>query len=324
MKDERLLHEVVLDALDWHAKPENKRSLPDFGAPGRIFVLGSGNAFAAGRIIFGDRDAVFADEGQYAHALQVNRDPPIGCGVVISSSGEKDAPDMVEAMLEKGLETYLLTCNKVTDPPGTLSRAAGLLQGRDDCVFSIPVLAEPITYNTSTYVGMILAHTDEDPGAIRDHIVDTVKPFIDERLDLLRGAGAFYLLVHPDFDAVREMLLTKFDELFGPMINGRCYTPEQTAHAKTLVGWDEELFISFDPLDAADPIFGKADKTRLDVPMPKPCGPAAMVSIGYYVIGRIQEARIEDWYRASADDYKRIQQSLIDGVKAARAASDWP
>jgi len=313
MKDKRLLHEVVLNALEFHARPENKRSLPDFGAPKRIFVFGSGNAYAAGKIIFRDRDAVFADEGQYAHALDVKREPPIECGVVISSSGGKDAPDLVNALLADGLETYLLTCNE--DAPA----AAPLDEAHVVCT---PKQDEPITYNTSTYVGMILAHTDEKPGEIRDHIMSEVKPVIDEHLDLLRDAGAFYLLVHPEFDPVREMLLTKFDELFGPMINGRCYTPEQTAHAKTLVGWDKELFISFDPLDAADPIFGEAGKTRLDVPMPKPCGPAAMVAIGYYVIGRIQEARTEDWYRKSADDYKPTQQGLIDRVKAARAASD--
>jgi len=315
MKDERLLHEVVLDALDWHAKPENKRSLPDFGASGRILVVGSGNAYAAGRIIFRDRDAVFADEGQYAHALQVDREPWIECGVVLSSSGGKDAPDLVKAMLDAGLDTYLITCNEN-------AKAARLLDAEH--VVCTPAEPEPITYNTSTYVGMILAHTDEDAGAIRDHIESQVKPFIDKRLDLLRSAGAFYLIVHPEFDPVREMLLTKFDELFGPMAGGRCFTPEQTAHAKTLVGWDEELFISFDPLDAADPIFGEAGKTRLDVPMPKPCGPAAMVAIGYYVIGRIQEARTEDWYRKSADDYEARQQGLIDRVKADRAASDWP
>lgn len=315
MKDKRFLHEVVLDALAFHARPENKRSLPPFGAPGRILVVGSGNSYATGKIVFRDRDAVFADEGQYAHALKVERNPPIECGVVISSSGGKDAPALVKALLAAGIDTYLLTCNAA-------ARAAAHLN--EDHVFRTPAEPEPITYNTSTYVGMILAHTDEKPGEIREHIVSEVKPVIDKHLDLLRGAGAFYLLVHPEFDPVREMLLTKFDELFGPMAGGRCYTPEQTAHAKTLVGWDKELFISFDPLDAADPIFGKAGKTRLDVPMPKPCGPAAMVAIGYYVIGRIQEARTEDWYRKSADDYKPTQQGLIDRVKAARAASDWP
>ncbi len=313
MEDKRLLHEVVLDALAFHARPENKRSLPDFGAPGRVLIVGSGNAYATGKIIFRDRDAVFADEGQYAHALKVERNPRIECGVVISASGGKDAPDLVNAMLADGLETYLVTCNE--DAP-----AAAPLD--DAHVFCTPKQAEPITYNTSTYVGMILAHTDENPGKIREHIVSEVKPVIDERFDDLRRAETFYLLVHPRFDPVREMLLTKFDELFGPMVNGRCYTPEQTAHAKTLVASDGELFISFDPLDAADPIFGK--NARLNVPMPAGCKAAAMVAIGYYVIGRIQEARVEDWFRASADAYKAMQQGLIDRVKAARAASDWP
>ena len=41
------------------------------------------------------------------------------------------------------------------------------------------------------------------------------------------------------------MLWTKFDELFGPMITTRVYTPEQTKHAKTVIDSDTELFISF-------------------------------------------------------------------------------
>jgi hypothetical protein len=47
---------------------------------------------------------------------------------------------------------------------------------------------------------------------------------------------AFYLMVPPALDSIREMFLTKFDELFGPLVSARVFTFEQTKHSKTVVG----------------------------------------------------------------------------------------
>lgn len=46
---------------------------------------------------------------------------------------------------------------------------------------------------------------------------------------------AFYLMVPPALDSIREMFLTKFDELFGPLVSARVFTFEQTKHAKTVL-----------------------------------------------------------------------------------------
>jgi hypothetical protein len=40
------------------------------------------------------------------------------------------------------------------------------------------------------------------------------------------------------------MFLTKFDELFGPLMSARMFTFEQTKHAKTVVASEPELFIN--------------------------------------------------------------------------------
>lgn len=283
------LCEVVLDALGLHAG----QPLPELGlgSPKRRLVVGSGNGLAAGRIIFADEDTVFADEGQYERTI--DEMASIDGAVVVSASGEKDAPEMVE-YLDPRTTTYLLTCRED-------STAAQYLKERyKGRVVVTPSNEEPITYNTSTYLGMVLAKTQEDPRAIRAHIEGKVEPLIPPDLTMY---GAFYLIVRPEFDAVREMLLTKFDELFGPMLNGRCYTWGQTLHAKNVVESDKELYVSF---GYDNELFGYED-CRLHIPLPEPAGFAAMIAIGYYVIGRIQ-SQFPPWFKWNADRYASWQK----------------
>jgi hypothetical protein len=101
------------------------------------------------------------------------------------------------------------------------------------------------------------------------------------------------------------MFMTKFDELFGGRVNGRCYTSEQTLHAKTVVPWEKELFISF---GVKNEDFGTQ---RLDVPLPQKAGFVAMVATGYYVIGHIQRQK-PPWFKQHADEYARIQKALFE------------
>ena len=96
------------------------------------------------------------------------------------------------------------------------------------------------------------------------------------------------------------MFITKFDELFGGRINGRCYTPEQTLHAKTVVPWDKELFISF-------------GSKRLSISLPENCGYVAMLAIAYYVIGCIQSQK-PPWFTDHADEYVRLQKQLFKEI----------
>lgn len=285
------LPEVVLRALDLH----NSYELPvlDLGTKGKRVVIASGNALPTGRILYSDQDVVFANESQYPGVLE--RHPDIAQATVISASGSKDAPKEVRYLLAKGIQPTLMTC--VGD-----SEAARLLPS--DAVVVTRALEEPITYNTSTYLGMILAKTREDPAAIKHHILSKVSPLIPKFSDY----KAFFLLVHPDFEVQREMLITKFDELFGGRVIGRCYTPEQTTHAKTLVPWKEELFISF---GFENEYFGES---RLVIPLPAGASFGAMMCVAYYVIGQIQ-VQFPPWFMESADAYKVTQSGLFEIFK---------
>ncbi len=281
------LHEVVLAALDLHASYQIEPL--ELKPAKRRLVVASGNALPTGRILFADEGAHFSDEGQYERLLdsEINFDS----AVLISASGTKHAPNILQHLLNRGHSPYLITCDRS-------SPAAALLPPRQ--VIETRKLEEPITYNTSTYLGMILSKTREDPATIRRHLLDRVEPLIP---DFARYA-AFYLMLVPEHDLLREMFVTKFDKLFGGRVNGRCYTSEQTLHAKTVVPWDRELFISFGSRNES---FGSE---RLTIPLPEKAGFAATMAAGYYVIGRLQE-QFPPWFKQHAEGYAETQLRLF-------------
>ncbi len=282
------LSTVVLDALDLHATSA-VRELP-FGTATKRLIIGSGNALPTGKIIFEGEDALFCDEGQYRAMLE--REPDIDSVVVISASGTKHAPIIIKDLLARGLTSYLLTCAPAS-PAKDLLPADRVVLTRSN--------PEPITYNTSTYMGMMLTRTRENTADIKQHILANVAPLIPD----FNRYEAFYLLVKPEFEIEMEMFITKFDELFGGRVNGRCYTPEQTLHAKTVVPWEKELFISFGYDNHS---FGSE---RLAIPLPANCGYVAMLAIGYYVIGCIQTQK-PPWFMKSAEEYVRLQKELFN------------
>lgn len=264
------LDKIVLSAL--HLFMENK--LPKLKLPyKKPLVVGSGNAAATGRVIFEDRDAVFADEGTYQKKLKTVKD--IDGIVLVSASGAKHAPIIAEWSKKHKKHVTLITNTPHAEAEKYLDKAH-----RYD-LFVFPKQTEPYTYNTSTYMGMILGHTHENPKKIHDFILKKVKPLVTGKN--FKKYNAFYLIVPKEFDAMREFFLTKFDELFGPMLNGRVFTLEQTKHAKTVVPSDKELFISF---GEENKTFGKH---RLNIPLPKNADYGALMAIGYYTIGQIQK-----------------------------------
>jgi len=259
-------------------------------------VIASGNALPTGRILFSGERVVFADEGQYGAVLKAN--PDVDASVVISASGEKHAPIMVKDLTGRKLRPYLITCS----PQSAAARwlpAERVLTTRSN--------PEPITYNTSTYMGMILSKTRENPLEIKKHLLKAVQP----RVAGLAKFEAFYLLLPSEFEAVAPMFVTKFDELFGGRVTGRCYTVDQTLHAKTVVPWDRELFISF---GYRNHDFGLS-QCRLHIPLPTKAGPAFMIAAGYYVIGNLQ-AQMPPWFKEHAEEYKQIQKKLFDKLEA--------
>ncbi len=282
------LSQVVLDALSLHASC----TLPSIALPParQRLVVASGNALPTARILFPEDNVTFCSESGYHSVLDA--DSSLDASVVVSASGSKSAPQIIDVLSERGLDPWLVTCD-ASSPAATRLEAARVITTRSQ--------PEPITYNTSSYMGMILSKTREDAAAIRSHIVGEVAPLVPS----FASYEAFFLVLRPEFDVQREMFVTKFDELFGGRVNGRCYTDEQTLHAKTVVPWQKELFLLFDCESAA------VGDERLSIPLPAAAGPAAMMAVGYYVVGRIQEA-FPAWFRDHMPAYLALQPSFFE------------
>ena len=140
---------VTLGALELFASED----LPELnlGNYKRPLVLGSGNAAVTGKILFENTDAVLADESTYAGKL--DNISGIDGAVLLSASGSKHAITISQDLKKRGIETRLLTNN--IDAP-----AKEFID--EDKFFVFPKNREPYTYNTSTYMGMILGKTKED------------------------------------------------------------------------------------------------------------------------------------------------------------------
>lgn len=261
---------VVLAALElFQANPVPKITA-SYKHP---LVVGSGNAEATGRILYEDTDAVFASESNYEEKL---RDIPAIDGVVlISASGSKHAPIIAKKAKELGKNVTLIT-NTANSPA---SKELDHQHDYDEYVF--PKNREPYTYNTSTYMGMILGKTGEDPAALQS--------FIQTSIDSLAWPDfskytKYYLIVPPQFSGIIRMLQVKFIELFGRNIARDVETSEYVRHATTVAPADE-LFISFGEENTT---WGKPEN-RLSVPLPENAGYAAMMAVGYYTVAQIQK-----------------------------------
>lgn len=262
---------AVLGALELF----QKRRVPkvDVNMYAYPLVVGSGNAEATGKIIFEERNAVFASESNYEK--KISRIERIDGVVLISASGGKHAPIIARRARELGKHVTLITNTPNSPALQELDRA----HAYDEYVF--PKNREPYTYNTSTYMGIILGYTGEDPAAIYTFIREkiTVGMFPD-----LSRYDKFYLIVPPQFSGIIRMLQVKFIELFGRRIARDVETSEYVKHATTVVPSDE-LFISFGEENKSA---GKPEK-RLHIPLPDNAGYAAMMAVGYYTIAQIQK-----------------------------------
>jgi hypothetical protein len=263
------LDTVVLGALEFLSDVE----LPviNIGGFKKMLVVGSENALATGKMLFQDGNTIFRNESTYKEVFATQKD--IDAVTVISASGGKHAIEIVKEAVARDLSTFLIT-NTQNSPAGTFLDPS--------CVTVFPKVREPYTYNTSTYMGMLIAHSGEDPISLMEFIERNTAAKIPE---ILTVYDAFFFIVPAQFDAMRQMFKTKFDELFGPLLNARVFTVEQTKHAKTVIPSETECFVSF---GEENMLFGK-EANRLTVPLPPNAGPVAMMAIGYYMIGRIQK-----------------------------------
>jgi hypothetical protein len=264
---------VVLGALELF----QQEVLPqmDLSVYKRPLVVGSGNAEATGKIIFENTDAVFASESTYESKLE--HIPEIDGVILISASGAKHAPIIAKRAREMGKPVTLIT----NTPDSPASKELDQEYPYREYVF--PKNREPYTYNTSTYMGMILGATGENPQEIQNFLAGKIDTL---QMPEFSSYNKYYLIVPPQFSGIIRMLNVKFIELFGRNIARDVETSEYIRHATTVAPFDEDLFISF---GYENTTWGKPEN-RLNVPLPEHANFGAMMAIGYYIVAQIQKA----------------------------------
>ncbi len=277
------LDKSVLVALDFFSQNRPPQlDLENFSLP---IVIGSGNAYNTGTILFSDKAAVFADESNFKKMIESYK-PVIDKGlmrqaIVISASGEKDSVWEVELAKKYGLETTLLTCSAD-------SSATKLA----DKVVAYGKIAEPYTYNVSTYLGMILSATREN--------AEEIKNFI-QKLELPENYSAYesFAFVLPDrFASICPMLDIKKSELFGPHISIRAFPQGHARHAKFVIPSEKELVIS---IGTKNECFGHKDH-RWDVEFPENGSFGTMLCLTYFLVGKIQESK-PPYFKENIENY---------------------
>lgn len=261
------LDECVLAALELFQTVEIKKW--DFSKFKKPLIAGSGNAIVTAEIIFSWINAVFCDETNFD--IQIKKD--IDGVIILSASWEKHAPIFAEKSQKLWFETFLITCSK--------DSSAEKIVWKNNTIIT-PKNREPYTYNTSTYMGWVLANTWENPEQIQQYITQIIDPILEEK-DFSKFNA--YLLVTPDkFAWVNQLFRVKFIELFGRKIARDVFSYEHMKHAITVVPDDKELAISFWE--------GEFDfeNTKLNIPLPKNCDLATIMAIWYYVIWKIQQS----------------------------------
>jgi hypothetical protein len=264
------LDKAVINALDLFItnKPP-KLDLSKYSLP---FVVGSGNAYNTGMILFSGKAAVFADESNFKSLIESYR-PTIEKGlisqaIIISASGEKDSIWEIELAKKYGLRTTLLTCS----PKSSAAKIS-------DEVLIYRKVAEPYTYNTSTYLGMILSATQEDP--------EVIKSILD-KIDLPEDFASHesFAFVLPDrFANICPMLDIKKSELFGPFVSLRAFPQGHARHAKFVIPTDKELVIS---INSENNYFGNSEH-RWHIDLPENSSFGMILCLTYYIIGKIQK-----------------------------------
>lgn len=266
------LDEIVLQTLDFFIQtPPPSLDLSTFSMP---FVVGSGNALSTGKVLFSGKAAVFADESNFKATAkaydQAIRKGLITQTVVISASGEKDSVWEVELAKSLGLKTTLLTCK----PNSSAAKLA-------DAVFSYKSIAEPYTYNTSTYLGMILSATHESAASMKQAITSLVLPpgYTDYT--------SYAFVLNDAYINVAPMLMVKGDELFGPHVMIRAVAEGHARHAKFVNRWEKELVMS---IGVENLYFGHPDH-RWTITLPEQASYGTVMALSYYLIGQIQRAK---------------------------------
>lgn len=266
------LDQNVLQALNFFVKnPIPSFNVKDFSFP---FVVGSGNAYNTGLILFSETAAIFADESNFKKLLpafeKAINNKLITQAVVISASGGKDSVWEIELAKKYGLKTALLTTKAE-------SEAAKIA----DKSYVFKSIDEPYTYNVSTYMGMILSATKENPGKIEEYVnsIEFPENFNDYQA---------YSFVLPDkYLNICPMLDIKKSELFGPNLSLRAFPQGHARHAKFVIRSEKELVIS---INEKNEFYGLPNH-RWNISIPAEFSFAAVMAITYFIVGKIQIAK---------------------------------
>ncbi|NQZ85604.1 MAG: hypothetical protein HRU03_07840 [Nanoarchaeales archaeon] len=257
---------VTLGALELFQ--QNKPEKIDLSKHKKPLVIGSGNAITTAKILFENKNAIFANESDYKNKLDLDIDSVY----IFSASGGKHAPILAKAAKQKDLPTYLITCTKNSQGEEIIGSENTTVTKKN---------REPYTYNTSTYLGWVLAKTGENPTEIIDYIENTIKPLIPNNFNKYNG----FLFVTPDFCLnLNRLFEVKFIELFGRKIAKDVQSKEELKHAITVVPSETELCINFSGDKNIDYV-----GDRLDINLSQGLGQASVMAIVYYIIGQIQK-----------------------------------
>lgn len=288
------LDTVVLEALKLFQKtPLSEFPRFDFR---NLLVVGSGNAYWVGRIMFKESSALFADESEFEETLAHN--PDIDGIIIISASGGKSSVKITQTSLAKGLPTKLLT-NNPTSPTAKLLEA--------ESVYTFPKNPEPYSYNVSSYLGMLLSHSGEQVEKIEEAL-NTLKGNLPHNLGEIK---AFVFILPDDLGLLKNVFVTKFEELFGSKVTARAYTSEEFKHAKTIVEDKDELFVSF-----GETSFDlKTSSYVYNLPLPKDASYPLAFVLGYFFIGRVQASH-PPYYQDNIEAYlKKVKEWFGEELK---------
>lgn len=267
------LDQGVINALEFFIKNKlPKLNLNQFDFP---LVVGSGNAYNTGQILFSGRKAVIADESTFKRVIESYKDlinkKIIKDVIVISASGEKDSVWELELAKKYKLKTTLLTCS--------LNSSASKIA---DKVIVYPKISEPYTYNISTYLGIILSVTGESSNLILNYLKK-----LKVKINLKKYTS--YAFVLPDnFIAITPMIDIKKSELFGPKLSLRAFSLGHARHAKFVIRDKKELVITFSKeknLYFGDP------QSRWQIVLPDKVDFGFVLCLNYYLIGKIQKIK---------------------------------
>ncbi|MDO8658311.1 MAG: hypothetical protein Q7K55_06220 [Candidatus Levybacteria bacterium] len=277
------LDKNVLLALDFFVKNSpTSLNINSFDLP---FVVGSGNAYNTGLILFSEKAAIFADESNFKKLIQAFekaiQNKLITQAVIISASGGKDSVWEIELAKKYSLNTTLLTTKAESD-------AAKIA----DKIYVYEAIDEPYTYNVSTYMGIILSATKENPTEIKNYVDSLNFP---DNFDNYKS----YSFVLPDkYMNICPMLDIKKNELFGPNLSLRAFSQGHARHAKFVIRSKDELVIT---LGSKNEYFGDP-ANRWDISIPENISFAGIMAATYYIVGKIQNAKPQ-YYKENISSY---------------------